>query len=293
MSPTIEPVEPGVPGRRSSALHLFALLRLVVFFVVLLAGDVAAQLALGWAFRHAPAGAADGVALGSAIALAAALIGLYIALVRVMEHRRAGELVPGARRALGGALLGVALFVAVIGLIRAAGGAELHGLSARFDPVPMLSAALLAAVGEELAFRGGVFRILEESRGTTVALVLSAALFGLMHALNPGATVVSTIAIAVEAGVLLGAAYALTGNLWLPIGLHLGWNFTEGGIFGVSVSGGAPGKGLIGVTLAGPKWLTGGAFGPEASAVAVAVCFAAALVLIGVILRRGRWKPLA
>lgn len=285
--------EPDIPGRRSSSLQLAALIRLVVFFAVLLAADVGAQLALGWAFRHAPKGTADWVALGGAIALAAALIGLYIALVRAMEHRGAGELAPRAGRALGGVLLGMALFATVIGLIHAAGGAALHGPSARFDLVPMLSAAILAAVGEELAFRGGVFRILEESRGTTVALVLSAALFGLMHALNPGATVVSTAAIAIEAGVLLGAAYALTRNLWLPIGLHLGWNFTEGGIFGVSVSGGAPGKGAIGVTLAGTRWITGGSFGPEASVFAVAVCFAAALVLIAIILRRGTWKPLA
>ena len=72
----------------------------------------------------------------------------------------------------------------------------------------------------------------------------------------------SSLAIMLEAGVLLGAAYAVTGRLWLPIGLHIGWNFTEGSLFGMSVSGNAIDTGLLHGTLTGPPLLTGGAFGP-------------------------------
>ena len=167
-----------------------------------------------------------------------------------------------------------------------------QGLAARFDVGPMLAISIIAAVGEELAFRGALFRIIAERCGTATALVVSAAVFGLLHGLNPGATIVSTAAIAIEAGLLLGAAYALTRNLWFPIGLHLGWNFTEGGIFGTSVSGHAAGNGIFSVSLAGPRLLTGGAFGPEASLLAIAVGLAAAIVLIVLTVRRGDWMSL-
>ena len=79
---------------------------------------------------------------------------------------------------------------------------------------------------------------------------------------------------------LLGAAYALKQRLWLPIGLHLGWNFAEGSIFGMSVSGHTKQGSLIAGTLLGRGLLTGGAFGPENSIVAVVICFAVALFLL-------------
>src|SRR5262249_39839900 len=114
--------------------------------------------------------------------------------------------------------------------------------------------------------------------------------FGLLHAANPGATVVSTVAIALEAGALLGMAYAASRSLWLPIGLHFGWNFTEGGLFGAAVSGGHS-QGVINSTIAGPALVTGGLFGPEASVIAVAVCLFATVVLSVSAVRRGRWRP--
>ncbi len=86
--------------------------------------------------------------------------------------------------------------------------------------------------------RGVLFRIVEESLGSWIALALSAALFGALHAFNPGATLTSSIAIALEAGVLLAAVFMVTRRLWMVIGLHTAWNFTEGGVFGASVSGG-------------------------------------------------------
>jgi uncharacterized protein len=268
------------------------LVRLPIFFVVLLAAYVGAQFAHLWAIRHAPSGGADSARLGAALLLAAALVALYAGLVRSLERRAARELAPRTLQAVAGVILGLALFSSVFGLLHLVGVAHWQGISTRFDVFPMLAASILAAVGEELAFRGGLFRILEESAGTGMALALSAALFGLLHGLNPGATVISTAAIALEAGVLLAAAYVLTRNLWLPIGLHLGWNFTEGGIFGVSVSGGSAGKGIFSVSLTGPPLLTGGKFGPEASLIAIAICLAVAIVLLVLAARNGRWLPM-
>lgn len=67
---------------------------------------------------------------------------------------------------------------------------------------------------------------------------LDAVLFGAGHIPNPGATVFTTAAIALEAGIMLAAFYALTGRLWVSIGFHAAWNFTQGYIFGAAVSGG-------------------------------------------------------
>ena len=109
--------------------------------------------------------------------------------------------------------------------------------------------------------------------------------------LNPGATIRSSVAIALEAGVLLGAAYAATQRLWLPIGLHAGWNFTEGSLFGMTLSGNTMGVGLLRGSLSGPQILTGGAFGPEASIVAVMVCLVAAMYFLWRIVKLHRAEP--
>ena len=92
---------------------------------------------------------------------------------------------------------------------------------------------------------------------------------------------------------MLGAAYAATRSLWLPIGIHMGWNFTEGGVFGAAVSGGGGGHGIVSMPLTGPDLLTGGAFGPEASLVSVALWLAVSVGLIAWTLKRGRWVPLS
>jgi len=85
---------------------------------------------------------------------------------------------------------------------------------------------------------------------------------------------------------MLAAAYMLTRRLWLCIGIHFAWNFTQGGIFSAAVSGGAA-RGLLQAKLVGAQWLTGGAFGVEASAVAVVVCTSMGIVLVIAALRRG------
>jgi len=280
-----------VESRERASARRLAPVRFLVFVCCLLAGVIAAQLTRRWTLRHVPLRIADWVALPLTVALGATLIGLYILLVRALERRRAVEVRPDAAAAATGALLGFGLFSSVFALLWLIGIAGWQGVSAHFDVVPALAGSILAAIGEELALRGGAFRILEDTFGTTAALVGSAALFGLLHAVNPGATAVSTAAIALEAGVLLGAAYALTRNLWLPIGIHFGWNFTEGGVFGTAVSGFAGNNGVFSVTLAGPTLLSGGRFGPEASIVAVAVTLAAAVVLIVMTVRRGLWIP--
>jgi membrane protease YdiL (CAAX protease family) len=125
-------------------------------------------------------------------------------------------------------------------------------------------------VFEETLFRGILFRFLEEGFGSWIALTLTALFFGYSHWSNPNATLWSAIAIALEAGVLFGAVYMATRSLWVAMGLHTAWNFLQGTIFGVAVSGnGVPSDSLFQPIIQGNPWLTGGAFGIEASVIAV------------------------
>ncbi|HZO23486.1 MAG TPA: type II CAAX endopeptidase family protein [Steroidobacteraceae bacterium] len=217
----------------------------------------------------------------------------YRVEVRWLERRDPAELALDGRIAglLPGTVLGAGLFCtvcALLGMLGVAGPATWAGTAG----LPLAAAGAFAAgVGEEIVFRGVVFRILEGRWGTLAALVFSAALFGFLHGANPGATLISSAAIALEAGVLLGLMYCATRSLWWPIGLHFGWNFTEGGIFGAAVSGGRV-HGMLNLPLIGPQLLTGGSFGPEASAIAVLVSLCASAALVYLTVRRGQWRPL-
>ncbi len=217
----------------------------------------------------------------SSIATLVAFALVYVLYVRVVEWRPARELsIKGAPLELGaGAFVGAGLFTLTIVSIWAAGCYEVTGVAGARAAAPALSLALGSGVAEEILIRGVIFRITEEGLGTWLAIVISSLLFGLAHAANPHASLVSGLAVALEAGVLLAAAFVLTRRLWLPIGLHFAWNFVQGGVFGVAVSGHAIG-GLLKGRLSGPALLSGGPFGAEASVFAVAYCLAAGVFLL-------------
>lgn len=207
------------------------------------------------------------------VGIAVLALAAYAAAVRLTERRRAAELrlraLPGL---VGGTLLGALLFAAVIAVIAVFGEYRITGLGSAEGVMSLIGLMCTVAVMEELLFRGVLLRLLDELAGPWIALGVSAALFGAMHMINPGATLWTGTAIAVEAGLMLGAAYLVTRSLWLPIGLHLGWNFASSGIFGTAVSGVDHGGSVFTSTTSGPYLLTGGGFGPEASVVAVVLC---------------------
>jgi CAAX protease family protein len=221
------------------------------------------------------------------------LVATYLAGVRWIERRRPAELLH--HRAFpefaAGLTLGLALFGGVMAALRIFGVYHPSGWGTAAPLAAGFLLAVPAGIFEEIVFRGFLFRLSAKLLGTWGALAVTSALFGAAHAFNPGATVGSSAAIALEAGVLLGAAYALTERLWLPIGLHVGWNFAEGSIFGMSVSGGAARRSLINGSLQGNNLLTGGAFGPEASIVAVVICLAAAVLLLRQTVHLDRVEP--
>ena len=129
----------------------------------------------------------------------------------------------------------------------------------------------LVAVSEEIFFRGILFRMINRRWNLWAALVISALIFGGLHIFNNNATLWSSIAIAIEAGSLLGAAYAYNKNLWLPIGIHWIWNYTQGNILGFPVSGEDNVTSVITPEISGPQWLTGGSFGAEASVISAII----------------------
>jgi membrane protease YdiL (CAAX protease family) len=186
-----------------------------------------------------------------------------------------------------GILIGFALMAVSVG---AAAAAHVYDFLGEGDASQVLheliTTGMMAAFMEEILFRGILFRWIEEFAGSWAALAITSALFGLAHILNPNATWFSSLAIAVEAGLLLGGAYMLTRNLWLPIGLHAAWNFTQGEVFGVPVSGEAV-HGLFRSRLSGPPILSGGGFGLEASVIALVIATATGVCFIWLAVRRG------
>jgi hypothetical protein len=211
----------------------------------------------------------------------------YLFLTRVVERRWPAELAFRWRGTLAGVGAGVALISLVVLLLWAAGSYRVIGMNAAIDWwTPLLTGGVSAAIAEEIISRGVIFRIVEEGLGTRWALVVSALFFGGVHIINPGATVWSSLAIAIEAGLLLGLLYHVTRSLWPCIGLHAGWNFAQGTLWGIPVSGHADASFLTS-TRPGPEWLTGGVWGAEASVLAVIVCFAATVALFVHALRTG------
>lgn len=283
--------------RRWLALMIRAdLIRIILAFLAIGAAANIVRLILTAVHPALGLGPLSQATLQYAIPVVLAVHFTYRAFVRFVERRGVAELAcEGALAEVGkGVAIGAALLVMTVGIVAALGYFRVTAVNPWTALLPPLSMALLAAYTEELLFRGVLLRIVEESMGTWIALLGSSALFGLMHAANPNATLFSVVAIFLEAGVLLGAAYVLTRRLWLAIGIHFAWNFTQGGIFGVNVSGTSVG-GLLVSEQSGPRLLSGGAFGVEASVFAVALCLGVGIVLLVLAHRKGHvygppWK---
>ncbi|WP_406423962.1 CPBP family intramembrane glutamic endopeptidase [Streptomyces sp. NBC_01589] len=260
--------------------------RLPVLFVLMLAvGGITSAI-------NSAAAATPLTALIGGVATGGLALAAYARLVRYLEGRgRPQELAPAQARPelCRGALLGLGLFTVTIALVAMTGGYHIHGWGSIGGALTTLGLMSCVAVTEELAFRGALFRVLEEKTGTWGALAVSGLAFGGLHLVNPDATLWGALAIAVEAGLMFGALYAATRSLWLPIGLHLGWNMAEQGIYGTVVSGSGTGTGgLLHASVSGPQALTGGDFGPEASIFAVLVCAVPTVLFLITAKRQGR-----
>ena len=212
----------------------------------------------------------------------------YLLFVRRIERRAATELSgKGAPVSLlWGSPSAARYSFLAIATITFQGGYQIAGSGTIAGAGASLMLAASASVVEELAFRGILLRIVEDRFGTWIAVVVSGILFAALNVLSPAATWLSILAMLLGPGLLFSASFVRFRNLWVPIGMHLGWIWSQGGLFGAPLSG-APSFGLLVGVLQGPVWLTGGAYGPEASVAAVVVALGASALLVYSALRKG------
>jgi membrane protease YdiL (CAAX protease family) len=203
------------------------------------------------------------------------LLGIYVWLLTVgdhiEDHRIAAQGLPRAqgwwKHFVLGTAVGFLLTVLAVAPIHFWGHTRIaydQGLRIIPKVAAVIVILLFGALAEELMFRGYPFQHLEKGIGAVGAIAVFSVLYGLLHLFNPGASrwgVVNTILI----GILLSIAYLRTRSLWLPWGIHFGWNATLGSILGLPVSGFRFFNVYARTTVTGPKWVTGGSYGVEAS----------------------------
>lgn len=224
------------------------------------------------------------------VGCSAIMLGVYYLANRIFEGRSPEEislkkLIPDTAKGLG---LGVIYFMAIILVMLILGLYKID--STQFylaGQVKALFLFLVVAVGEEFIFRAVIFRTIDQRFGFWWAIVVSALVFGFVHIMNDNATWWSSIAIALEAGIMLGLAYKYTNTLWFPIGIHWAWNYTQGNVLGFAVSGTDAGTTIFSSSVSGPDILTGGAFGAEASIIAVIIGLAISAFFFMEIRKRG------
>lgn len=243
-------------------------------------------------------GGVGAVASSAILSLAAGFLAAVATLwLYGWASRRLAQRVPddvpraGRWRALSrGTLGGIGLFTATVLVIAIFGGFGIGGWGSVGGMLSVFGLMTAVATVEEVLFRSLLFRMIEDRCGTWTAMAVSAAGFGLLHLVNDPAAIGAALAL-IAAGLMVAAAYVATRALWVPIGLHLGWNFAEGGLFGVEVSGSDNATpGLLDGVVDGPALITGGSFGPEASVFAVLVNLAAFWFFLRLARRRGNLR---
>ena len=182
-----------------------------------------------------------------------------------------------------GLLMGTILICFLVGLLILLGQYHIVVNKIKVNNViPILiNIGFYAGFVEELIFRGILFRLFEEWLGSWVAIFISGLVFGFAHYTNPNATIFTSIAIALEAGILLSAIFIITRRLWMVIGFHFAWNVVQGLVFSIPVSGHSI-EGIFNINLTSNSnvWLSGGDFGLEASVFTLILLTALGLAIV-------------
>lgn len=300
---------------------LSALLYFIGFALVLVVSQVVFALPLIWAKSVASRAAVQTAdfnplsAAGLGIPLWSTLFGLMTwgsflavlafttAMARGVERRSLAQMGLPWRRHGGsgpwrdmmfGLLIAAVFFVSVVGTGVVLDLYRVRSVTLGVDALLIAWVGFLillpAAATEEISMRGYLLQSAARSWGTAGGVALSTLVFTLLHSLNPGFERAPLAVLGLSlAGLYLASAYLITGNLWLAIFLHTGWNLMEGPIFGLPVSGMEVPAAVMRTTAIGPPLWTGGAFGPEAGLLVclLLVIHIAALWALRPILRRG------
>ncbi|AUD02063.1 CPBP family intramembrane glutamic endopeptidase [Spirosoma pollinicola] len=224
-------------------------------------------------------------------------IASYRTFFRLIEKRAITEISLNglAKNLILGVSIGVVLQCLTVLVIYINNGFAIISINPVSFIIIPLAVAFTVAILEEILIRGILFRIIEEKIGSSLALLSSALVFGALHLVNPGSSLVSASCITIEAGFLLGAAYIYARNLWFPIAIHFAWNFMQSGIFGAITSGNEKTNSLLTTQITGSKLITGGEFGPEGTLQATVVGLIATIVLMYLNIKRNKlikpyWK---
>ena len=272
----------------------FPLVRIVIAVLLVGIGITVGQTILNLlraAFSITNTGLANLLALILVTPLTFLAYWIYVHYIEKRELTELGR--ANATREFGlGSLMGFGLFSFVIAILWLLGFYSVNGFNLVWvSLIGALVGAFVSAFAQELIFRAVIYRITEEWLGTWWAVAISAILFGLIHLSSAGATIFSALAVALQAGVLLAAAYALTHRLWMALGIHMAWDFANDGIFGVGIAGqsGQSLHGLLQADLNGPKLLTGGALGVEASVITLVITLIAGMIMLRMAHQKGQW----
>ena len=272
----------------ASAKRPPAILRFLIAVPLILAAYILAGFVFGL-LGFTPVGKALYASI-LLVMLLCGFCGLLLSLDRVLSPLSEALGLPFRGNAVRDAALGVGFGVATVSLavavVAAVGQARFHYAGVHPSALAITFWALVAAaMVEETTFHGYPMHRLMEAVGTPTAVAVTSCLFGLAHLRNPYATWWG-VANTVEIGVLLALAYVRTRSLWLPWGIHFGWNAALGPGYGLVVSGYPDFSDAVFGSLRGPRWLTGGAYGIEASLTTTAVVAAAIVVLVLVVKQR-------
>lgn len=193
-----------------------------------------------------------------------------------------------------GAILSFAVIGFMVALMMVLGYYKLEGFNEINILLTSFQKHMMVGFMEELLFRIILFKLVEEFAGSWWALVVQGVLFGFAHLGNPNASVWTSLGLVADSTLLFAGAYMLTRRIWLVMGLHWSWNFLQSGLFNMPNSG-VDEPGFFKATIAGPEWLTGGAFGIEASYLSISLNVLIGLYLIKLVIDRGQlvlpsWK---
>ena len=211
-----------------------------------------------------------------------AVIGTYIFFNIRFEKRNVYEFSSkGATEfIITGSAFGIALQSLTIGIMVFAGDFKVISVNPVSNLILPFTIAFSVAIFEEILIRGIIFRILEEKYGSYISLIISSIIFGVLHLANTNSTILSSLCVGIEGGLLMGAAFIYARNLWFPIAIHFSWNFMQSGIFGAITSGNENTSSLFTTHITGNYWVTGGQFGPEGTIQAVIICLSGSWLLL-------------
>lgn len=219
-----------------------------------------------------------------------AMIGAYFLWMRFYEKRSVPELsFKGSLKGLGiGFGIGFAVISLAVLILYLMGYYEIQEVNSLYAFLPSFAYIIGGVMLEELVFRGLMFRILREWKGTAIALIASSIVFQLPHFMNPHENFFSAL-LGVLFGLVCAILYVQSQKLWLPFAFHLGWNIAQP-LWGTTLSGIEDFDLVIVAKLEGPRIWTGSAFGIEDSVLSMAALVILFLVYYRLVRRKGLWK---